>query len=257
MLGAFNGPAIAVLPFVNLSGDANQEYFSDGLTEDIITQLSRASRDLRVLARNTAFQYKGKAVDVSKLGRELGVRYVLEGSVRRTEDDLRVAAQLIDTQTGAHVWADRFDRKIADIFLVQDEIISQIVGKIAGSYGAIERNEAKAAARKSPEQIQAYDLVLRARAAVQWDWTSETFGAARQALQQAIALDPTNSQARRELAWLGLMGWIFRVDATPVAPQDIIADGDQGGSARPRRCASTDGRRNGIFLRQAARPVQA
>jgi adenylate cyclase len=224
VLGAFNGPSIAVLPFVNLSGDANQEYFSDGLTEDLITQLSRASRDLRVLARNTAFQYKGKAVDVSKLGRELGVRYVLEGSVQRTEDDVRVAAQLIDTQTGAHVWADRFDRKIADIFLVQDEIISQIVGEIGGSYGAIERNEAKAAARKGPEQIQAYDLVLRARAAIQWDWTSETFGAARQALQQAIALDPTNAQARRELAWLGLIGWIFRVDATPVAPQDIIAE---------------------------------
>jgi TolB-like protein len=219
-----SGPSIAVLPFVNLSGDAKQEYFSDGLTEDLITQLSRASRDLRVLARNTAFQYKGKAVDVSKLGRELGVRYVLEGSVQRTEDDLRVAAQLIDTQTGAHVWADRFDRKIADIFLVQDEIISQIVGEIAGSYGAIERNEANVAARKSPEQIEAYDLVLRARAAIQWDWTSETFGAARQALQQAIALDPTNSQARRELAWLGLIGWIFRVDATPTAPQDIIAE---------------------------------
>ena len=224
VLDAFNGPSIAVLPFINLSGDRNQEYFSDGLTEDLITQLSRASRDLRVLARNTAFQYKGKAVDVSKLGRELGVRYVLEGSVQRTEDDLRVAAQLIDTQTGAHVWADRFDRKIADIFLVQDEIISQIVGEIAGSYGAIERNEAKAAARKSPEQIHAYDLVLRARAAIQWDWTSETFGAARQALQHAIALDPANAQARRELAWLGLIGWIFRVDATPVAPQDIIAE---------------------------------
>jgi len=223
-----SGPSIAVLPFVNLSGDAKQEYFSDGLTEDLITQLSRASRDLRVLARNTAFQYKGKAVDVSKLGRELGVRYVLEGSVQRTEDDLRVTAQLIDTQTGAHVWADRFDRKIADIFLVQDEIISQIVGEISGSYGAIERNEANVAARKSPEQIQAYDLVLRARAAVQWDWTSETFGAARQALHQAIALDPTNSQARRELAYLGLVGWIFRVDATPVAPQDIIADATKG-----------------------------
>src|SRR5262245_53657424 len=227
-LDAFNGPSIAVLPFVNLSGDRNQEYFSDGLTEDLITQLSRASRDLRVLARNTAFQYKGKAVDVSKLGRELGVRYVLEGSVQRTEDDLRVTAQLIDTQTGAHVWADRFDRKIADIFLVQDEIISQIVGEISGSYGAIERNEANVAARKSPEQIQAYDLVLRARAAVRWDWTSETFGAARQALHQAIALDPTNSQARRELAYLGLVGWIFRVDATPVAPQDIIADATKG-----------------------------
>ena len=203
VLDAFNGPSIAVLPFVNLSGDAKQEYFSDGLTEDLITQLSRASRDLHVLARNTAFQYKGKAVDVSKLGRELGVRYVLEGSVQRTEDDLRVAAQLIDTQTGAHVWADRFDRKIADIFIVQDEIISRIVGEIAGSYGAIERNEANAAARKSPEQIQAYDLVLRARAAIQWDWTSETFRAARQALQQAIALD--RQTRKRAASW---PGWV-------------------------------------------------
>ena len=126
------GPAIAVLPFANLSDDPKQEYFSDGLTEDLMTELSRASSDLRVLARNTTFQYKGKAVDVPKLGRELGARYVLEGSVRRTDDRLRVMAQLIDTQTGAHVWADRFDREMADIFLVQDEIVSQIVAKIAG-----------------------------------------------------------------------------------------------------------------------------
>ena len=224
VLGLPNSPAIAVLPFVNVSGDPKQEYFSDGLTEDIMTELSRASRDLRVLARNTTFQYKGKAVDVPKLGRELGARYVLEGSVRRVDDGLRVTAQLIDTQTGSNVWADRFDRKLADIFLVQDEIVSQIVAEIAGSYGAVERNEAKAAARKSPEEIRAYDLVLRAREATQWDWTSETFGAARRALQQAVALDPTNAQARRQLAWLGLVGWIFRVDATPTAPQDIIAE---------------------------------
>ena len=224
VLGLPNSPAIAVLPFVNVSGDPKQEYFSDGLTEDIMTELSRASRDLRVLARNTTFQYKGKAVDVPKLGRELGAGYVLEGSVRRVDDGLRVTAQLIDTQTGSNVWADRFDRKLADIFLVQDEIVSQIVAEIAGSYGAVERNESKAAARKSPEEIRAYDLVLRAREATQWDWTSETFGAARRALQQAVALDPTNAQARRQLAWLGLVGWIFRVDATPTAPRDIIAE---------------------------------
>src|SRR5574341_976583 len=126
--GVPKGPAIAVLPFVNLSGDPKQDYFSDGLTEDIMTELSRA-RDLRVLARNTTFQYKGKAVDVPKLGRELGVRYVLEGSVRRADDGVRVTAQLIDAHTGAHVWADRFDRKMADIFLVQDEIVSQIVAR--------------------------------------------------------------------------------------------------------------------------------
>ena len=143
------GPAIAVLPFVNLSGDPKQEYFSDGLTEDILTELSRA-RDLRVLARNTTFQYKGKAVDVMKLGRELKARYVLEGSIQRTGDRLRVSAQLIDTETGSHVWADRYDREMADVFVVQDEIVNQIVAKIAGSYGAIENTEAKSvAAQKS------------------------------------------------------------------------------------------------------------
>ena len=109
-------------------------------------------RDLRVLARNTTFQYKGKAADVSKLGRELGVRYVLEGSVRRAGDDLRVTAQLIDAETGAHIWADKFDRKMADVFLVQDEIVGQIVAKIAGGYGVIQNTEAKSATRKSPEQ---------------------------------------------------------------------------------------------------------
>ena len=217
-----NVPAIAVLPFTNLSGDPKQDYFSDGLTEDILTELSRA-RDLRVIARNTTFQYKGKAVDVSKLGRELKVRYLLEGSVQRASDRLRVTAQLIDTETGAHVWADRYDRELADVFLVQDEIVNQIVAKIAGSYGAIEHNEAKAAARKSPNEIQAYDLVLRARDAMQWDWTSETFGAARSMLNQAVTLDPTNAQARRELAWLAVLGWVFRLDETPVSPDEITA----------------------------------
>jgi TolB-like protein len=182
------GPGVAVLPFVNLSGDENQEYFSDGLTEDILTELARV-RDLRVLARNTTFQYKGKAVDIAKLGRELGVRYVLEGSVRRAGDDLRITAQLIDAETGAHIWADKFDRKMAEVFLVQDEIVGQIVAKIAGGLGAIENTEAESASRKNPEQIQAYDLVLRAHAAL-WLWTHESFRSARELLNQAIAIDP-------------------------------------------------------------------
>ena len=134
------------------------------------------------------------------------MRYVLEGGVRRADDQLRVTAQLIDAETGSHIWADRYDREMADVFLVQDEIVNQIVAKIAGSYGAIEHNEAKTAARKSPEQVQAYDLVLRARDTMQWDWTGENFATARNFLQQAIALDPTNAQARRELAWLAVLG---------------------------------------------------
>ena len=188
------GPAIAVLPFLNLSGDPKQEYFSDGLTEDILTELSRA-RDLRVIARNTSFQYKDKAVDVTKLGRELNVRYVLEGSVQRSDDRLRVAAQLIDTETGTHIWADRYDREMADVFLVQDEIVSQIVAKIASGYGVIESSEANSAARKSPEQIQAYDLVLRARDVMRSAWNRENFRSAKEFLRKAIALDPANARA--------------------------------------------------------------
>jgi TolB-like protein len=216
-----SGPAIAVLPFVNLSGDPKQDYFSDGLTEDILTELSRA-RGLRVLARNTTFQYKGKAVDVSKLGRDLGVRYVLEGSIQRTSDRIRVSAQLIDAETGSHVWADRFDREMADLFVLKDEITSQIFAKIAGSYGVIERTEANSAARKSPEQIQAYDLVLRAHEIMQWDWSRANFRSARETLLRAVALDPANAHASRELAYLALIGWVFVLDDPPVPPQEII-----------------------------------
>jgi adenylate cyclase len=176
-----------------------------------------------VLARNTTFQYKGKAVDIPKIGRELGARYVLEGSVRRTNDRLRVMAQLIETQTGAHVWADRFDREMADVFLVQDEIVSQIVAKIAGNFGVIDINEARSATRKNPDEIQAYDLVLRAQAVMRPEWSNETFSAAKELLRQAIALDPLNARARRELAYLAVIGWVLRFDKTPEPPQKITA----------------------------------
>ena len=229
---AAQGPAIAVLPFANLSGDAKQDYFSDGLTEDILTTLSRA-RDIRVLARNTTFQYKGKPVDVGKLGRELKARYVLEGSARRSDGRLRVTAQLINTETGSHIWADRYDREMADIFLVQDEIVNQIVAMTAGPYGAIERNETKVSARKSPEQIEAYDLILRARDVMQWDWTADTFRAAREALNKAIALDPSNARARRELAWLAVQGWVFQLDETPVAKEEIVAQAAKAAQLDP------------------------
>ena len=122
-------PSIAVLPFTNMSGDAEQEYFSDGITEDIITELSRF-RNLFVIARNSSFTYKGRAVDVKKVGRELGVAYVLEGSVRRAGNRVRITAQLIDAETGNHVWADRFDRELTDVFAVQDEITFKIVGML-------------------------------------------------------------------------------------------------------------------------------
>jgi len=123
-------PSIAVLPFANMSGDPEQEYFSEGVTEDIITNLSR-NRAFFVISRSTSFTYKGSAVDVGKVARELGVRYVLEGSVRRAGNRVRITAQLIDAETGHHLWADRYDRELADVFAVQDEIAQSIVGAIA------------------------------------------------------------------------------------------------------------------------------
>jgi TolB-like protein len=241
VIGAPRGPAIAVLPFSNLSGDPKQDYFSDGLTEDILTELSRA-RDLRVLARNTSFRFKGQAVDVGELGHKLGVGYVLEGSVQRTDDRLRVTAQLIDTETGTHIWADRYDREMADVFLVQDEIVSKIVAKIASGYGVIENNEAKSAARKSPEQIQAYDLVLRARDVMGLAWNGENFRSAKEFLRKAIALDPGNARAIREAAWIATIGRAFRLDETP--PEEIIAQANKAvrldpGDARARMVAAS------------------
>ena len=128
-LGIPDKPSIAVLPFTNMSGDAEQDYFSDGITEDLITELSRF-RELFVIARNTTFTYKGKAVNVEQVGRDLGVRYVLEGSIRKAGNRVRITAQLIDAKTGGHVWAERYDRVLEDIFELQDEITRQMVGTL-------------------------------------------------------------------------------------------------------------------------------
>jgi TolB-like protein len=151
-------PSIAVLPFANMSGDTGQDYFVDGIVEDIITRLSRI-RWLFVIARNSTFTYKGRAVDVKQVGRELGVRYVLEGSLRKAGTRVRIAAQLIDAGSGAHVWADRYDRPLDDIFELQDEITLNVVGAIEPS---LRRAEIERAKRKRPENLDAYDLYLRA-----------------------------------------------------------------------------------------------
>ena len=141
-----NLPSIAVLPFANMSGDPDQEFFGDGLAEDILTALSRL-RWMFVVARNSSFVYKGRAIDVREAGRELGVRYVLEGSVRRSGNRVRVTSQLIDATTGAHVWADRFDRELTDIFAVQDEIVSAVIAAIAPAIVDAERQRAFATSR--------------------------------------------------------------------------------------------------------------
>jgi Tfp pilus assembly protein PilF len=189
-----------------------------------MTGIARSNRDLPVLARATAFKYKGKDIDVRDLGRELGVRYVLEGSVKRSGDDVRVNATLADAQTGITIWSQQIDRKMTDIdFLVQDKIVGRIVAKIAGGYGVIEATEVKSARRKSPEQVSAYDLFQRAHAVLQWDWTPENFGTARAALKEAIAKDPSDPKARREWAWFSVLGWVFGVDYPPVPQKEIVA----------------------------------
>ena len=157
MLALPDKPSIAVLPFQNMSGDPEQEYFADGMVEDIITALSHF-RNLFVIARNSSFTYKGRSVDVKQVGRELGVRYVLEGSVRKAAGKVRITGQLIDAATGAHLWADRFDGSIDDIFELQDQVTSSVVNAIAPK---LEQAEIERVKRKPTENLDAYDHFLR------------------------------------------------------------------------------------------------
>src|SRR5258708_7975726 len=150
-------PSIAVLPFTNMSGDPEQDYFADGMVEDIITALSHF-RQLFVIARNSSFTYKGRAVDVKQVGRELGARYVLEGRVRKDANRARITGQLVDTATGAHLWANRFDGGLGDIFDLQDQVTENVVGAIAP---AVEKAEIERARRKPTESLDAYALYLR------------------------------------------------------------------------------------------------
>ncbi|MGE5146378.1 MAG: winged helix-turn-helix domain-containing tetratricopeptide repeat protein [Candidatus Eiseniibacteriota bacterium] len=183
-------PSVAVLPFSNLSGDPEQAYFADGMVDDIITGLSRI-KWLFVIARNSSFTYKGRSVDVKQVGRELGVRYVLEGSVRKSADRVRVTGQLIDATTGAHVWAERYDRKFDDIFALQDEIALSVVGAIEPS---LRRAEIERVKRKRPESLDAYDLVLQTQPDV-FSGMPDRVMRALVLLEQALKLDPNYALA--------------------------------------------------------------
>lgn len=183
-------PSLAVLPFQDMSGDSHQEYFADGVVEDIITGLSRI-RWLFVIGRNTTFTYKGRAVDIRSVSRELGVRYVLEGSVRRAADRVRVAAQLLDGTTGAHVWAERYDRQSDDIFALQDEITLSVVGAIEPRLRLAEVDRVK---RKRPTDLGAYDLVLQAQSDV-YSRMPQQSAKALVLLERALSLDPAYSLA--------------------------------------------------------------
>jgi TolB-like protein/Tfp pilus assembly protein PilF len=178
-------PSIAILPFENMSRDPDQDYFADGMVEEIITALSRM-RWLFVIARNSSFTYKGRTVDVKQVGRELGVRYVLEGSVRKAGNRVRITGQLIDTSTGAHLWADRFDGALEDIFDLQDQVTASVVGAIAPK---LEQAEIERARRKPTDNLDAYDFYLRGLAGIH-QWTKEGNDEALSNLDRAIELDP-------------------------------------------------------------------
>lgn len=199
-------PSVAVLPFDNMGGDSEQEYFADGVVEDIITALSRF-RDFAVVARNSSFVYKGRAVDVRQVGRELGVRYVLEGSVRRSRDRLRITAQLVDAMTGAHLWADKFDGKLDDVFEFQDQITLKVasVAEPTIRWAEIERSR-----RERPDSVEAYDLYLRALP-MHLSQTRDANAEAIALLLRAIELEPNNPTflvyAGNAMLHRSTMGW--------------------------------------------------
>ena len=215
-------PAIAVLPFDNMSGDQEQEYFSDGISEDIITALSKL-RWFFVIARNSSFTYKGKAVHMKQVAAELGVRYVVEGSVRRSGDRVRITAQLNDTATGSHIWAEHYDRDLIDVFAVQDEITDAIVTAIEPQIYAAENFRSR---RKPPNSMDAWDMVMRALSH-HWRVTRSDSLAAQALLEQAIAIDPNYGHAPSLSAtnhMFGVhLGWTDLASAAPAAERAALA----------------------------------
>ena len=215
-------PAIAVLPFINMSGDPEQEYFSDGISEDIITALSKL-RWFFVVARNSAFIYKGKAVHMKQIAEELGVGYVVDGSVRKGGDRVRITVQLNDVGTGNTIWAEHYDRSLADVFAVQDEITEAIVAAIEPQLYAAESFRAQ---RKPPNSMDAWDLVMRALSHY-WRVTRQDNVVAQALLEKATAIDPNYGQALGVLAasytFGAHMGWEDMATATPIAERAALA----------------------------------
>jgi TolB-like protein/class 3 adenylate cyclase/Tfp pilus assembly protein PilF len=195
-------PSIAVLPFQNMSGDPEQDYFADGMVEDIITGLSRI-KWLFVIARNSSFIYKGKAIDVRQAGRELGVRYLLEGGVRKAGNRLRVTAELVEAETGAHLWADKFDGDLKDVFELQDQITERVVGVVEPS---LRKSEIERSRQKRPDNLVAYDLFLRALPYLTV-LSPANLPMAAQFLKEALDLEPNYAAAHAHLAWCHQIGF--------------------------------------------------
>jgi adenylate cyclase len=205
-------PSIAVLPFVNMSEDPNQEYFSDGITEDIITTLSKIPR-LFVIARNSTFTYKGKSVKIQKVSEELGVRYVLEGSVRKAGERVRITAQLIDATRGHHLWAEKYDRDLRDIFALQDEVTRKIVRALVVK---LTEDEQKLLVHKKPDSLEAYDYILRGTDHF-LRMTGEENAEAREMFKRAIELDADYALAYSWLGWTYWMEWSFEWSQDPTS----------------------------------------
>jgi TolB-like protein/Tfp pilus assembly protein PilF len=222
-------PSIAVLPFTNMSGDPEQQYFSDGITEDIITELSRFTA-LEVVARNSTFVYRDQAVDVSAVGRKLGARYLLEGSLRKASNRIRLTAQLIDVQTNKHVWAERYDRELEDIFSIQDELVHAIVATLAGRLADA---DAKRSLMKPPDSLAAYDCYLRA---IELDRKFD-LDSSREGLElakKAIELDPRFARAHAVLAMtMVTVGW-FRNDNSQRHLEEVLRIAKTGVSLDPQ-----------------------
>jgi TolB-like protein len=223
-------PSIAVLPFQNMSGDVEQEYFADGVVDDIITGLSR-SKSLFVIARSSSFTYKGKTVDIKRVGSELGVRYVLEGSVRKAGDRVRITGQLVDAATGNPIWADRYESKLEDIFDLQDRVTMSVIGAIAPR---LERAEIARALRKPTESLNAYDYYLRGLVKVH-RWTREANSEALKLFCKAIEFDPHLASAYGMAAWCYVQrkarGWMTEhaeesAEATRLAGKAVRLGGD-------------------------------
>jgi adenylate cyclase len=211
-------PSIAVLPFQNMSGDPEQEYFADGMVEEIITALSR-NKQLFVIARNSSFTFKGRAVEIKQVARDLGVRYVLEGSVRKSGNRIRITGQLIDAASGAHLWADRYDGALEDVFELQDQVAASVVGAIAPSVSQAEMERAK---RKPTSSLDAYDYFQRAQAAM-FQYTKDGTDQAVGLYEQAIALDPQFALAYAALtaAITQRIGWGWSTDPAEDASRAI------------------------------------
>jgi adenylate cyclase len=215
---------IAVLPFTNMSSDAEQEYFADGMTEDLITDISRIS-GLEVIARHSTFAYKGLNPDVRDVGRELGASHVIEGSVRKAGNTVRITIQLIDATDGKHVWAERYDRELSDVFAIQDEVIGEIVTALSVR---LTREEEERVARHPTENLDAYDLFMRGRQQESY-FNRESFVAAQRYYEQVIEADPDYAEAWARLAQIhtmnGQFGWVEDIEAADRRALELVEEG--------------------------------